>query len=123
MTGRESPLTLKTELFVVASVTVTLAPVAVNVPPAVPLVPTTTLPRGSVAVGVTVSCPVAATPVPDKGTVRVGFGAFEVIVTVPLALPADGGANVTLKVVPCPAVSATGVVIPLRLKPVPEIPT
>ena len=64
-----------------------------------------------------------ATPVPDRGTVRLGLGAFEVIVTLPLTLPADAGVNVTLKLALWPAVSVTGAVIPLRLYPVPLIPT
>jgi hypothetical protein len=55
--------------------------------------------------------------------VRVGVGAFEVIVTLPLIFPADPGVNVTLKVVLCPAVRVNGVAIPLRLYPVPLIPT
>jgi hypothetical protein len=54
---------------------------------------------------------------------RVGLEAFEVIVTLPLALPADVGVNVTVKVALWPAVSVAGVVIPLRLYPVPLIPT
>jgi len=55
--------------------------------------------------------------------VRVGVGAFDVMVTLPLALAADCGANVTLKLALCPAVSVIGAVIPLRVKPVPLIPT
>jgi len=54
VTGSDSPLTTNTESFVLAAVTVTLAPLAVRVPDAVPLLPTTTLPKGSV-VGVTLS--------------------------------------------------------------------
>ena len=64
-----------------------------------------------------------ATPVPANGMVSDGLEAFEVIVTVPLALPADAGVNVTLKVALCPDVSVTGAVMPLRLNPVPLIPT
>jgi hypothetical protein len=52
-----------------------------------------------------------------------GLEAFEVIVIVPLALPADAGVNVTLKVALCPDVRVTGAVMPLRLNPVPLIPT
>lgn len=52
---------------------------------------------------------------------RVGFDAFEVMVTLPLALPAAAGVNVTVKVVLCPAVNVTGAVIPVRLNPVPVI--
>ena len=45
------------------------------------------------------------------------------IAKVPLALPADVGSNETLNVVLCPAVSVTGVVMPLKLKPVPVTAT
>ena len=62
-------------------------------------------------------------PVPDNAIVSVGFDAFEVIVTAPLALPGDDGMKVTLKVTPCPAAIVTGALIPLRLNPVPLIPT
>ena len=62
-------------------------------------------------------------PVPDNAILSVGLEAFDVIVTVPLALPADVGLKETLKVALCPAVSVRGVLIPLRLYPVPLIPT
>ena len=64
-----------------------------------------------------------ATPVPDSGMVRAGLEAFEVIVISPLTLAADAGVNETVKVALWPAVSVAGVVIPLRLNPVPLIPT
>jgi len=54
---------------------------------------------------------------------KVGLDALEVIVTLPLALPADVGVNVTLKLALWPAVRVTGAVIPLRLNPVPLMPT
>jgi hypothetical protein len=41
------------------------------------------------------------------------------MVTLPLALAAVSGANLTVKVALWPAVRVTGVVIPLRLNPVP----
>jgi len=122
VTGSESPPTLKAELFELAAVTVTFAPLAVRLADAVPLVPTTTLPRAKV-VGVTPSWPAAAAPVPDSGIVNVGFDAFEVMVTLPVTLPADVGVKATLKLALWPAVSVTGAVIPLRLNPVPLIPT
>ena len=122
VTGSERPPTLNTELLELAAVTVTFAPLAVRLPDAVPLVPTTTLPRPRV-VGETVSCPAAAVPVPDTGIVSVGLDAVEVIVTLPLTLPADAGVNVTVKVALWPAVSVSGAVIPFRLYPVPLIPT
>ena len=122
VTGSERPPTLNAELVELAAVTVTFAPLAVRLPEAVPLVPTTTLPRLSV-LGVAVSCPAAAVPVPDSGIVSVGLDAVEVMVTLPLALAADCGANVTVKLALCPAVSVTGAVMPVKLNPVPLIPT
>lgn len=122
VTGSARPPTLNTELFELTAVTVTFAPLAVRFPDAVPLVPTTTLPRPRV-VGETVSWPVAATPVPDSGIVSVGWDAFEVMVTLPLALAAVCGANATVKFALCPAVSVKGAVIPVKLNPVPLIPT
>jgi len=122
VTGSERPPRLNAELLELAAVTVTFVPLAVRLPDAVPPVPTTTLPKPRV-VGVTVSCPAAAVPVPDSGIVSVGLVAFEVTVTLPLALAADCGVNVTLKVALCPAVSVTGAVIPLAVNPVPLIPT
>src|SRR5271165_2817568 len=97
VTGSDNPPTLNAELFVLAPVKVTLAPLAVILPDPLPLVPTTTLPRARL-VGDTVSCPAAAVPVPDSAMVSVGFDASEVMVTVPLALLAVCGANVTVKV-------------------------
>ena len=47
--GRDRPLRLNAELFVVAAVTVTLPPVALKLPEADPLCPTTTLPKARVA--------------------------------------------------------------------------
>ena len=85
------------------------------------LFPTVTLPKLRL-VGLAPSEP-GVTPVPDRGMVRVGFEALEVMVRLPLAVPADGGANDTLKVVLCPAVSVTGAVIPLKLNPEPLIAT
>jgi hypothetical protein len=46
-----------------------------------------------------------------------------VTVTLPLTAPADGGVNETLKLALCPAVSVTGVAIPLKVNPVPLTPT
>src|ERR1700674_1920433 len=54
---------------------------------------------------------------------REGFEAVEVIVRFPLTLPADAGVNVTVKVALCPAVNVTGALTPVRLYPVPLIPT
>ncbi len=116
--GSEKPPIVKTELFVLAPVTVTVAPLAVKLPVAVPLDPTITLPSGRV-LGDTVSCPTATvTPLPDTGTVRVGLLAVEVIVRLPLAAPAAAGENETVNVALCPALIVNGVVMPLTLNPV-----
>ena len=96
-------------------------PVLVNVSDKDCLLPTVTLPKLRL-VGFDPSAP-GAIPVPDNGMFRVGLEALEVIVTLPLALPADVGVNVTVKVALWPADSVAGVVIPLRLYPVPLIPT
>jgi hypothetical protein len=65
----------------------------------------------------------AATAVPLKGIARLGLEAFEVTVTVPLELPADVGAKITLNVVLCPGVNVTGGVKPKTLNPVPAAAT
>ena len=83
--------------------------------------PTVTLPKLRL-VGLAPNVP-GATPVPDNGIVNVGFEALDVRVRLPLALPADDGVNDTLNVALCPAVSVTGVVIPVKLNPEPLIAT
>ena len=57
--------------------------------------PTVTLPKLR-ELGLELSCPGVAVPVPDREMVSVGFDAFEVTVTVPLALPVEPGANWTV---------------------------
>jgi len=96
-------------------------PVLVTVSERDRLLPTVTLPKLRL-VGFELSVP-GATPAPDNGMVRAGLEAFEVIVTLPLTLPADAGVNVTVKLALWPAVSVIGAVIPVRLYPVPLIPT
>lgn len=61
------------------------------------------------------------TPVPVTAMFSVGFAPSDVIVRLPLTAPAAVGANFTLNVVLCPAVSVTGRVNPLMLIPVPTI--
>jgi len=81
------------------------------------VVPSVTLPKASV-VGLSESMP-AVTPAPDKGMLSEGFEAFEVTVTLPLALPAPLAAKLTESAAVCPADSVIGVVIPLTVNPVP----
>jgi hypothetical protein len=65
------------ELLLLTALTITLDPPAVRVPDAVPLVPTTTLPRARVA-GLTLSVPaVAVVPIPESGSVTVESEAVE----------------------------------------------
>ena len=92
-------------------------PVLVRVTVADCVVPVVTLPNASL-VGLSDSVP-GVTPVPVNGMSRDGFEAFEVTVTMPLALPALVGANLTEREAVCPADSVTGVVIPLTVNPVP----
>ena len=60
-----------------------------------------------------------ATPIPASGTESVGLFALELIVSAPLAAPAVEGVKITLKVVPCPALSVIGRLGPVTLNPLP----
>ncbi len=73
--------------------------------------------------GFDANCPAVALAVPDSGMVSVGFDAFDVTITLPLAAPVVVGANFTLKVVLCPALSVNEELMPLRVNPVPLIVT
>jgi len=121
-TGSDKPLITKREFPVAAAVTVTFAPVAVRLPVAVPLDPVNTLPTAT-GVGLAESCPAAVDPVPARAIVKLGLEPFEVTVTLPLAVAADAGVKVTVKLALCPGVSVTGVEIPCMAKPVPLTPT
>jgi len=92
-------------------------PVLVTVSEIDCLFPTVTLPKLRL-VGLAPSVP-GVTPLPESGIVSVGFDALDVRVRFPLAPPADDGVNETLNVALCPAVSVTGVVIPVKLNPEP----
>ena len=118
VSGAEIPLTLNPAPLSATCEIVTLDPPAfVIVSDNVFVADTCTLPKLRL-VGFETSVP-GVVPVPESGMVRVGFDAFEVTVTLPLFAPEDGGANETLKLVLWPAVSVTGVEIPLTLNPVP----
>lgn len=58
-------------------------------------------------------------PVPAKAIVNGEFVALLATVTLPERLPAEAGANVTVKEVDCPAARLSGSAIPLTLKPAP----
>ena len=85
------------------------------------MLPTVTLPKVRLD-GLGVRSP-AEIPVPDRGILNDPSEASEVTVTVPLAAPDAEGVNVTLKLVLAPAANVTGVVIPLKLNPVPVAAT
>jgi hypothetical protein len=88
---------------------VTLEPsVLVTVSDADRLLPTVTLPKARL-LGLDPSAP-GAIPVPDKGMVKVGLGAFEVIVTLPLAFATSRFARPS--VLPEPSVSERACLLP-----------
>jgi hypothetical protein len=61
--------------------------------------------------------------VPESATTSGEFVALLTTVTLPARLPAEAGANVTVKEVDWPAARLSGRVIPLVLNPVPVAPT
>lgn len=82
------------------------------------LFPTLTLPK-LIEDGLPLNAP-SATPVALSGIVSVGFEPSEVIATLPDVVPLAVGANLTVKLVLCPALKVTGRLMPLRLNPEPE---
>lgn len=94
--------------------TVTLAPVAVSVPVALPLLPIVTLPIGSV-VGETDSwpCVTVPVPVPVADAVRLEFEALLLNVRFAVADPVVVGVNVTVNGALCPAAIVVGSEIPV----------
>ena len=82
------------------------------------MLPTTTVPKATVD-GLAVTAP-SATPEPLSGMSSMGFEPSEVTVMLPVALPVPVGANFTVKLTVWPALSVTGKVRPLILKPVPD---
>jgi hypothetical protein len=116
-TGAAIPEVLKPVPATVTEEIVTVAlPPFVSVTVCELLVPVVTLPNAVLA-GVAASC--GCVPVPLKLIVVGELGALLTIEMLPLALPADVGANLALNVVLSPAPNVTGVVIPVVLKPAP----
>ena len=115
VTGSDKPLIVKAELFVLAAVTVTLAPLAFKLPEPVPVPPLTTLPMASVD-GEMLSCPTAAVPVPVSVPVELDGWPLLVTVSVALADPTAVGLNVIVKGTLCPAGIVTGSDSPLIVK-------
>jgi hypothetical protein len=107
--GRESPPTVKVELLVVAAETVTLLPLAVSVPVAVPLDPSTTLPTATV-LGEIVKVPTVAVAVPVPVSVAVVSAVCASLVTVSIVDwdPAVVGLKVTVNEALFPAAIVCG---------------
>lgn len=95
-------------------------PVFVSVAVCVPVAPIATFPKFRL-VGVTDNWSVAAVPVPLREITAGEFAESLASEIPPVALPACSGANLTVSVVVWPADSVTGVLIPLIVKPEPEI--
>ena len=91
----------------VADVIVTLPPLAVSVPEAVPLLPSVTLPTANVD-GAPDNCPMVVVPSPDKARLIVEFEPLVLNVIVARNDPAALGANSTLNVALWPAAIETG---------------
>lgn len=96
VSGNEIPLITNSPLFELPLEMVTLALVAFSFADNGELVPTTTLPKSQLP-GVTLREPFAS-PVPLNPMLRLGFDPSEASERLPVALPADCGANITFKV-------------------------
>lgn len=115
MIGGVIPVRVKPDPLTLACETVRLDPPEfVNIADWDCVPPTVTVPKPRL-VGFAARAP-AVTAVPDNGMVKLGFEAFDVMVTLPVEDPETGGANLTVKVVLCPAFNVKGAVIPLRVK-------
>jgi len=119
VTGVETPLTEKPVPLAVTCETVTLAlPVFLTVTLCEAELPTFTLPKLTLA-GVAESVELAVTPVPLNAIEAGEFGALLTSARLPLSVPADRGANCTLKLLLCPGRIVSGVESPLLLNPLP----
>jgi hypothetical protein len=78
-----------------------------------------------IVAGLTLNCPAVAVVLADplNAMVKLASEASDVIVTLPLKLPADCGAKVTLKDAVCPGIKVKGVLNPEILNPVPVVAT
>lgn len=115
VTGTVNPLMLKPVPDALAAEIVTIAvPVFVKVMGTDPVLPSRRLPKATLA-GLAESEP--CVPVPVNATD--GFELPPTMEMLPAATPVVVGENAAEKVVDWPAVKVNGVVIPVRLKPVP----
>lgn len=111
VSGRESPLTLNSEVVMLAAVTVMLEPVAVSVAGRLLVCPTVTVPKLSEA-GLTASWP-GTVAVPASEMVSDESEASETTEIDPVMLPPVVGLNTAPKVKLCPGLKVSG-----RLSPV-----
>lgn len=94
LAGRVSPVRENPAPLRLAAEMVTVGPpVLVRVSERFVLLPTCTLPKARL-VGVAVSVP-GATPVPERGMLKLELDPLEVMLMLPLAAPAEVGANFT----------------------------
>jgi hypothetical protein len=118
VSGAVIPVVLKPAPAAVTEEIVTVAlPPLVRVMVCELFVPVATLPKAMLA-GVAASC--GCVPVPLKLMVVGEFGALLTIEMLPLALPADVGANLALNVVLSPAPNVSGVLNPLMVSAAPD---
>jgi len=117
VTGNDRPLTENSEPLRLAESIVTGPLLADREAVWVLLVPTTTLPKFTDA-GVTPTSP-GLVAVPDSAIGTVELEALESMSKVPVWVPAEEGAKLTLNVADWPGLNVTGGVIPLKPKPAP----
>lgn len=118
VSGRESPLTLNSEVVMLAAVTVMLEPVAVIVAGRLLVCPTVTVPKFSEA-GLSASWP-GTVAVPASEIVTVESDASETTEIDPVMLPPAVGLNTAPKVKLCPGLKVRGRLNPLVRKAEPE---
>ena len=118
VTGRARPLTLNSDVLMLASVIVMLEPLAVSEAVKLLLCPTVTLPKLIMA-GLTANWP-ETVAVPAMEMVSAGLDASETTEIDPVALPPEVGAKTAPKVKLCPALRVRGRLNPVTRKPVPE---
>lgn len=101
-----------------AEIVALVLPLFVSVMVCWALLPTDTLPNAALP-GLAVKVELVETPLPTRVTVCGEVGALSVNVMLPVAAPAEVGANCTLKEIDCPPVSVFGNDSPLMPKPFP----
>ena len=117
VSGNVTPLSVNSELLVVADEMVTLDPVALSITGRLLVVPTVTLLK-FVLLGDSANCPEAA-PAPDNDIVSDEFDAVDISEMLPDALPPVVGAKTAPKVKLCPGARVSGKLNPRTLNAAP----